>query len=592
MSSDSNLTPDAVKKIVIETCDPIPNKDSYLYHGRVNAGTALNLPASPSLAIQDYSVGSTFSGMIGPIGSSSSLNVSFINLGQGQGQSNLSATIQPGAGYTWSGYDPRYPSQWPNAPLGAMNEKDSQSGTFTILRTGEYSEGSILVNFAVNDATPPDTLTVRVPLVKQPGMTHRLLVQHATGVRQVDGVNGWAGFGYELHYYDPELSSFDSILVSQYSVRSDTGWSLPIDIDGGEPIYSMDAIDKDHAWFASNTDIYATTDGTAPVDISSPGGTIRSIHFSDANNGVLIGDAGGSKWNIQTTTDGGNNWTPSAAAPLPGHATQSFYNSACWVGKDAWFGTDAGIFRSTNNGSQWINTQITGATAKQKDVMAITFSSDLKLGFAAIHGVTDDTDSAGLFYSLSQGVDWIHYTLAPTGFIPYAIAFIPGTDTAIITSNVGIFKLGNPASALTYIPAPTSFDARSSQVSVGGTSGALTISAVSLASGIADYTVGSPSSVQSTPQSDEFSLQSWPNPFSSSTTLSFTLPRDEHVRILLTDVLGRSITQVYDGSLSQGEHSLPIEAGELANGTYYCTLEMDNGFGYEQRAQTSIVIAR
>ncbi|HET6401226.1 MAG TPA: S8 family serine peptidase, partial [Candidatus Kapabacteria bacterium] len=503
-SSDTSLSPDAVKKRIIETCDPIPNKDPYLYHGRVNAFEALNIPPSPSLAIQNYSVGFQVLGTLGAIGSTNALSVNFINVGADG--SNLTAQIQPGAGYTWPGYNPVYQSTWTTDPIAIIGKNQTVSTPFQIIRTGEFSEGSINVNFVVNDQAPPDTLSVRVALTQQPGMTHRLLVQHATCVRQVDAVNGWAGFGYYLNYLDPERGTDSTILVSQYSVRGDTGWSLPIDIPGGEPIYSMDAIDKDHAWFASNTDIYATaSNGTAPNDISSPGGPIRSIHFSDANNGILIGDASSGKWNIQTTTDGGNNWTPSVSAPLAGHATQSFYNASCWVGKDAWFGTDSGIFRSTNGGSQWFNTQITGATKKQKDVMAITFSSDASLGYAAIRPFAgdisnaDDPDSAGLFYSLSKGVDWIQYspTQTPTGFIPYSIAFIPGTDTAIITSNMGIFKLGKPGDALTsfYLPAPTSFDARSSQVSVGGVSGTLTISAVSLASGIADYAVGSPSGV-------------------------------------------------------------------------------------------------
>ena len=588
MSAFPDLSPQAVQKRVIGTCDPIPGKDPYLYHGRVNAGKALNLPATPSLAVQDYSVGTQFLGTLGKIGSTNSLNVNFVNLGLGQGSSGLSATIQPGAGYTWKGFDPIHSATWPFVLLGSMNPKDSASGGFNVIRTGEYSEGSILVKFAVNDATPPDTLNVSVPLLAQPGMTHRLLVQHATCVRQVDAVNGWAGFGYELHYYDPELSSYDSILVSQYSVRGDTGWSLPEDIPNGGPIYSMDAIDKNHAWFASATDIYATSDGTAPVDIATPTGPIRSIHFSDANNGMLIGDASGGKWNIQLTNDGGNTWNSIGNAPAAGSATRSFYNSICTVGQHIWFGTDAGIYYSTNGGTNWANRPLNLATKKQKNVMSVAFSSDLNLGFAAVHPFSDDTDSAALFVSTTQGVEWDKYALAPPGLIPYAIAFIPGTDTAVITSNEGIFKIAKATDALTYIPAPTSFDSRSSQVSVGGTSGGYTISSVSDASGIADYSVGSAGVTSSGPQANEFALESRPNPFSNSTTISFTLPKEDHVRLIMSDMLGRAVATIYDGALSQGIHSIPFESAGLANGAYYCILETSTG----QRAVASVTIAK
>src|SRR5665213_444819 len=494
MSAFPDLSPQAVQKRVIETCDPIPGKDPYLYHGRVNAGTALNLPQSPSLAVQDYSVGTQYLGTLGPIGTTSKLYVSFVNLGLGQG-SNLIATMQPGAGYTWKNFDPIHSDSWPFEQLGNMNPKETDSGKIDIIRTGEYSEGSILVYFAVNDATPADTLTVRVPLVKQPGMTHRLLVQHATCVRQLDAIYGWAGFGYYLNYVDPERGIDSTILVSQYSVRGDTGWSLPADIPGGDPIYSMDAVDKNHAWFAGTSQIFATTDGSTPTLLSSPAGPIRSLHFTDTKNGMLIGDASGGKWNIQTTTDGGNNWNVSATAPNAGTATRSFYNSICQVGQHIWFGTDAGIFLSSNGGSNWADRPLTGATSKQKHVMAVAFSSALKLGFAAVRPFVSDTDSAALFVSTTQGVEWDKYALAPPGFIPSSIAFIPGTDTAVITSNIGIFKIAKATDGLTYIPAPTSFDARASQVSVGGGSGAYTISAVSDASGIADDTVGTASGV-------------------------------------------------------------------------------------------------
>jgi len=587
MSAFPDLSPAAVQKRIISTCDPIPNKDAYLYHGRVNANTALNIPLAPSLAIQDYSVASQFLGALGAIGSSNSLKVNFVNLA-GNGTS-LSATIQPGAGYTWSGYDPRYPALWPRDLLGDVNEHDSAAGTFQIIRTGQFSEGSILVNFIVNDATIPDTLSVRVPLVKQPGMTHKLLVQHATCVKQVDGINGWAGFGYYLNYFDPELKKDSSILVSQYCIRGDTGWGLPIDIQGGNPIYSMDAIDKNHAWFAGTSDLYATSDGSAPTYVSSPAGPIRSIHFSDANKGMLIGDASGGKWNIQLTNDGGQSWNAPASLPSAGSATQSFYNAACWVGQHIWFGTDAGIFLSSNGGTNWVNRPLSLATSKQKNVMAVAFSSDLQLGFAAVRPFASDTDSAAFYYSTTQGVEWDKYTLAPNGFIPCSIAFIPGTDTAIVTSNQGIFKIAKATDALTYLSAPTTFDSRSSEVSVGGASGALTISAVSQASGIADETVGTPSAVKQSPTpSNAFAFESRPNPFSTSTTISFTLNKEEHVRLLLCDALGRAISTVYEGMLSQGAHSVPLEAATLVNGTYYCTLELENG----ERAETSIVIAR
>ncbi len=590
-SYDSSLTPDAVKNRIIQTCDPIPNKDPYLYHGRINAFAALNIPPTPALSVQDYSIGSTYLGTLGAIGSSNALNVNFINLGPDG--SHLSVTIQPGAGYTWQGYNPQYPALWPMDPIGIIYKKDSATTGFQIIRTGQFSEGSILVNFLLNYGTSTDSAQVRVPLTPQAGMTHRLLVQHATCVRQMDATNGWAGFGYSLSYYDPERNADSSILVSQYSVRSDTGWSFPDDIPGGEPIYSMDAIDKDHVWFAGNSSIYATSDGGTPSALSTPGVTIRSLHFADAENGMLIGDASGGKWNILTTANGGQDWTPSSFAPSAGTATRSFYNSASWVGQRIWFGTDAGIFYSTNGGKNWVDAPLTGATKTQKNVMAVAFASDSTLGYAAVTPFGQNADSAGLFVSTGHGVQWSLYTGLQyhPGFIPYSIAFIPGTDTAIITANQGIFKLASstyPKDSLIYISAPTSFNPISSQVSVGGTSGALTISAASDPSGIADYTIGSAGVPQEPSITNSFGLETRPNPLSEQAELSFTLPRAGRIRIAMIDALGRTVANIYDGALSGGPHTLPLVATNLANGTYYCTLETETG----ERAVTRVIIAR
>ena len=595
MSKFPDLPPAAIQKRVISTCDPIPNENPYLYHGRVNAYNALNIPPSPSLAIQDYSVGSQFLGTLGAVNSTNNLNVNFINLGDADGN-NLTATIEPGAGYTWNGYDPRYPGNWPTATIAVINKKDSVPGGFQIIRTGQYSEGSVLVSVAVNDATPPDTLSIRVALSPQPGMQHRVFVQHATCVKQLDAANGWAGFGVDIKYYDPERSMEDSILVSEVAVRGDTGWSLPMEISGGEPIYSMDAVDKDHAWFAGPTTVYATTDGTAPSAIAYPGVTIRSLHFSDVNNGMMIGDADGGKWDILQSNDGGNTWSPSPFEPPAGKATRSFYNAASWVGQHIWFGTDSGIFYSTNNGRNWVNAPLAGGTKKQRDVAAVTFAHDAVLGYAAVHPFADnafngqDADSAGLFVSNDGGITWQLYPHVPAGFIPYSIAFIPNTDTAIITSNDGIFKLAsaNGKDSITYISAPSSFDPRSSWVSVGGTSGAMTISAVSDASGIVDYSNGSDAVSEPDQPANALALTSWPNPATSSPALSFTLPREESVRITLSDPLGNTVTNVFDGTLAAGPHTLPVPTRNLTNGTYFCTLETASG----ERAVTNVVIAR
>src|SRR5581483_9339034 len=421
MSAYPTLSPDAVKKKVIETCDPIKGKNAYLYHGRVNAGAALAPSTTPSLAVQDYSIGNHYLGVLGPYNQQSTVVVNFINISTAPG-SNLTAMILPGPGYTWKGYDPRYQNTWTNEPLGTMPSQDSAIGSYDLIRTAQFSSGSVPVRFVINPGTPPDTLTVQISLTPEPGMDHRLLVQHATCVKQLDAVNGWAGFGYFLSYVDPELRIDSTILISQYSVRTDTGWSAPADIPGGEPIYTLDAVDNQTAWFAGATQVYSTLDGgNSWSQLPSPGIPIRSIHFSSATNGTVIGDAASGKWQIKVTRDGGQTWVSPSFIPQAGHNKQSFYNAACWVGSHGWFGTDsAQVFETSDNGSHWAPISLGGATYKQKNVMTVAFDSTATIGYAAVRDTASmNPDSAGLFYTSSSGLLWSPCPKVPYGLIPY-----------------------------------------------------------------------------------------------------------------------------------------------------------------------------
>ena len=56
------------------------------------------------------------------------------------------------------------------------------------------------------------------------------------------------------------------------------------------------------------------------------------------------------------------------------------------------------------------------------------------------------------------------------------------------------------------------------------------------------------------PGSRGLNLRALPNPFGASTTVLFTLARDEHVEVDVLDVTGRQVRRLVTGSLSAGEH--------------------------------------
>ncbi|MFM2307717.1 MAG: Secretion system C-terminal sorting domain, partial [Bacteroidota bacterium] len=67
-----------------------------------------------------------------------------------------------------------------------------------------------------------------------------------------------------------------------------------------------------------------------------------------------------------------------------------------------------------------------------------------------------------------------------------------------------------------------------------------------------------------------------PNPFSSTTTISFELAKSESMKITLSDATGR-VTQVYEGTMQRGQQQLEINASQLklAKGIY--SLQLSTG---------------
>lgn len=60
----------------------------------------------------------------------------------------------------------------------------------------------------------------------------------------------------------------------------------------------------------------------------------------------------------------------------------------------------------------------------------------------------------------------------------------------------------------------------------------------------------------------------YPNPFNPSTKISFTLPRADHVSLVVYDMLGKEISTLVDSDLGAGTHSVTFDGKNLASGTY------------------------
>ncbi len=64
--------------------------------------------------------------------------------------------------------------------------------------------------------------------------------------------------------------------------------------------------------------------------------------------------------------------------------------------------------------------------------------------------------------------------------------------------------------------------------------------------------------------------QNYPNPFNASTTISYSLPKQENVTLKIYDMIGREVRVLAENELQQaGEHKVNFEALGLASGVYF-----------------------
>ena len=69
--------------------------------------------------------------------------------------------------------------------------------------------------------------------------------------------------------------------------------------------------------------------------------------------------------------------------------------------------------------------------------------------------------------------------------------------------------------------------------------------------------------------------QNYPNPFSETTTIRYSLPQAMTVRLRVFDVLGRAVVTLVDTQQDGGLYEVPFEAKNLPGGVYFYRLQLD-----------------
>jgi uncharacterized delta-60 repeat protein len=73
-------------------------------------------------------------------------------------------------------------------------------------------------------------------------------------------------------------------------------------------------------------------------------------------------------------------------------------------------------------------------------------------------------------------------------------------------------------------------------------------------------------------------FQNYPNPFNPSTSIKFSLPKSEHVKIQIFNIMGQSVQTILDCEEQAGTHEIKFEVSDLSSGIYFYRLQTKSGY--------------
>jgi photosystem II stability/assembly factor-like uncharacterized protein len=301
-------------------------------------------------------------------------------------------------------------------------------------------------------------------------------------------------------------------------------------------------------WVDTDGIFRSSDDGETWKRVPGTGGYLRRVSSLFANDGYLFAIGGG----FLRSTNNGVDWSP------VGGGVNSSVERITSIGHVLFAeaqGDHGGVWRSNDTGTTW-QTADSGISTK--------FNS----GFASC-GSELFLACDNFYRSLDSGRHWLE-------IFSDALNGVGGELQSFAISEDTIFGGSTDRGLFISIDSGATWKAVNDTMSTERIE-TLLVHDGFLFAGTMDWVWRRPLSDFNTVQSNtarDFSLSpNYPNPFTTITSISFTLPSATRARLSIYDLMGREVARPVDEVWSGGKHAVTFDASGLAAGVYVCRLE-------------------
>ncbi len=341
-------------------------------------------------------------------------------------------------------------------------------------------------------------------------------------------------------------------------LATDSGRSWIV-TDSGLPNAQVDVL------AVSGSNILAGTDGYGVFRSTNNGAS-----WSSSNKGLITsGDAyvvesfavrgaelfaGTYGYGVFHSSDTGVNWTS-------GGVQWAAVLSLAFMGGELFAGSDAGIFRSTDNDSSW-KAVYGGYTSGPTCTSLGAIGTYLFAGF----------ENDGIFLTTNDGGDWSRRDSGLGDHLTVRTFAVVGTKIFAATPS-GVFLSTDSGLSWNSVNAGlTQLDVQSLYLSGNDLIAGTFLAGVwrrSLSEMI------SPPSAVAEAQPSKQDIRSYPNPFSQSTEIAFVTEAAGYADVSVMNLLGAEVAHLFSGTLGAGEHSFAWNPTGLPDGAYECLVRLN-----------------